>query len=155
MHFKVLPNSPSSFVLGQVHLRAYQNKAEYYCTTCRYSVCITCTFISTRSSGTPLKHLHTKLPCLTAVLLGDNINGWALWEKSTAWKAQGLKSLKTLKVLIVTVAIVFVHKLWRYSDFSYKSIPLFQEGNIFSIHFSVQTSFKCMWNTNIPILNLL
>lgn len=79
MYFKILPSPPSvSLVFGQVHLRAYRNKAEYYCNTCRHSVCITSIYISTCSSGTLLKSLHTKLTRLTEALLGENTNGWAL-----------------------------------------------------------------------------
>lgn len=132
MYFKTLPSPPSApSAFGQVHLWAYQNKAENYCNPCRHSVCITSTCISTCSSGMLQKYLHTKLVCLTEVLLGKNTNGWALWGIPTEWEAWRLKSLKNPNALIITVAIFFVHKLWRYSDFSCRSILLFQEENIF------------------------
>lgn len=86
---------------------------------------------------------HTKLVCLTQVLLAENTNGWALWGIPTEWEAWRLKSLKNTKALIITVAIVFVHKLWRYSDFSCRSILLFQEENIFlliSVHKQVPSA---------------
>lgn len=137
MHFKILPSPPSaSLIFGQVHLEAYWNKAEHYCNPCRRSVCST----STHTRPAPLEHSW-----------GASTPSWPACLQSCSWQHQQMGTVREphwvkgsrLKISHppegpnYNCGIVFVHKLWRYSDFSCRSSPLFQGENIFpfiSVH---------------------